>query len=943
MGPADNTSWVQTAVRAPPPQVLWGGAHCGGPRAGSGVGTRSTDSAVERSHRTCSSGRQGVRVLQPVLYSSKEGWGVKANFGSQGVEPVSEKVQIQNVDHSNNRESNQIRGLVCHDRSERRLFSHLHPSLSQEVPEVRFRGRSIPISGSSVRPSTLSPHIYQVYGRGPCSTETSGDSRIELSRRLAYFGPVSGDGSSASRCRSWPYSKIGVKTQFEEECARTVPGHDLFGSRVELDYNAGTYVSRTYRVNSGDGVQGEARSGRHCETLSKDAGPHGSGIQHYSSGPPSHEAPPVVVEDQGVLTQRKSVPYDQSNAQVPSVSANMEEALVPIPRASVGGVMSPGNRFDRRLPYGLGRGHGRPLYQGSVAGPSSHLAYKLPGDDGGIQGFEELPPRHRGSPRPYTDRQYVSGGLSEPTGGTQIAPSVQTGASDYPLVPGKDIVNKGNVYPRGSESGSRHPVEAGAEARGMETSSGCGEVDMGEVRTDGSGSVCVSRDVPLSTLVLPLTSSPTGVGCHGTGLAEASPVCFPPDRSAPRGPGEGPSRGHQSTSGCPEMADTSMVLGYNITPHSSAMADSSEEGSIVSGGGHNLPPSPRVVEAVGLASEGVQYLNAGLSAEVVETILSSRAPSTRRLYGLKWKVFHTWCGERRLDPVNCPVASVLEFLQDRFSAGLSPSTLKVYVAAVSAFHAPVDGGPLGRHQLVIRFLRGAWRMRPAIRSRVPAWDLAIVLEGLSLAPFEPLESASPKDLTLKMVFLLAITSLKRVGDLQALAVTPACLEFAPGKVKAFLHPSPGYVPKVPSSTARSVVLQAFHPPPHVSAGEERLHLLCPVRALSVYLEKSASWRRSDQLLVCFGSPKRGLPATKQTISNWIVQAITEAYKVRGVPSPLALRAHSTRGMASSRALLSGVPLQEICEAAGWATPHTFIRFYSLSLPSTPGAHVLGPC
>jgi len=84
-------------------------------------------------------------------------------------------------------------------------------------------------------------------------------------------------------------------------------------------------------------------------------------------------------------------------------------------------------------------------------------------------------------------------------------------------------------------------------------------------------------------------------------------------------------------------------------------------------------------------------------------------------------------------------------------------------------------------------------MRPATRSRVPAWELAVVLEGLSLTPFEPLQSASPKDI-MKMVFLLAITSLKKVGDLQALAVTPACLEFAPGRVKGFLHPSPGYVP-----------------------------------------------------------------------------------------------------------------------------------------------------
>ncbi len=58
-----------------------------------------------------------------------------------------------------------------------------------------------------------------------------------------------------------------------------------------------------------------------------------------------------------------------------------------------------------------------------------------------------------------------------------------------------------------------------------------------------------------------------------------------------------------------------------------------------------------------------------------------------------------------------------------------------------------------------------------------------------------MESAEAKHLTLKMAFLLAITSLRRVGDLQALSVTPRCLEFAPGNVRAILHPFPGYVPE----------------------------------------------------------------------------------------------------------------------------------------------------
>ncbi|KAL0159531.1 hypothetical protein M9458_043256, partial [Cirrhinus mrigala] len=178
-------------------------------------------------------------------------------------------------------------------------------------------------------------------------------------------------------------------------------------------------------------------------------------------------------------------------------------------------------------------------------------------------------------------------------------------------------------------------------------------------------------------------------------------------------------------------------------------------------------------------------------AEVVETILQSRAPSTRKLYALKWKLFTSWCGERQQDPANCPVGTVLEFLQARFSTGLAHSTLKVYVAAISAYHAPLGGMSVGRNPLVTRFLRGALRLRPPTRPHIPTWDLAVVLEALCRPPFEPIEQIPDRLLTIKTALLLALTSLKRVGDLQALSVAPSHLEFAPGMTKAFLYPRPG--------------------------------------------------------------------------------------------------------------------------------------------------------
>ncbi len=75
------------------------------------------------------------------------------------------------------------------------------------------------------------------------------------------------------------------------------------------------------------------------------------------------------------------------------------------------------------------------------------------------------------------------------------------------------------------------------------------------------------------------------------------------------------------------------------------------------------------------------------------------------------------------------------------------------------------------------------------------------------------------------------------------------------------------------------------------------------------------------------------PDTKHIISRWLVDAITIAYSSLGLQCPIGVRAHSTRGIASSWAWSSGVSISEICEADGWSSPSTFVRFYSLNVPA----------
>ncbi len=104
--------------------------------------------------------------------------------------------------------------------------------------------------------------------------------------------------------------------------------------------------------------------------------------------------------------------------------------------------------------------------------------------------------------------------------------------------------------------------------------------------------------------------------------------------------------------------------------------------------------------------------------------------------------------------------------------------------------------------------------------------------------------------------------------MQALSVSEMCMVFAPDLVKVTLLPRPGYVPKVLSTSFHSQVvkLHSFHPPPFASGEDERLHMLCPVRALKIYVDRSKLWRKSPQLLVCFGAGCRGFATSKQNFS-----------------------------------------------------------------------------
>ncbi len=258
--------------------------------------------------------------------------------------------------------------------------------------------------------------------------------------------------------------------------------------------------------------------------------------------------------------------HDQGNAAMLTCLGNVEETFVPVPASRVGSFMSSQDAYNRCLSHGLGSNPRGMLKSASVKEPSSVMAHQLSEDVVCIFCSQEFPGRSQGPQCARLLRQHIGGLLHKSPWAFTVTSTLQTGMPNSPVVPREVAVSPSSLHPGGPQYRSRHPVKTGAEARGMEAPPRGGGADMEGVRPGTSGSVCVSKDISLSTLLFPHASSSSRTGRDGTDVAEASSVCFTPDRSAPGSTGESSLGPGSTTSHCSSVAEQSMVPRYNIPP-----------------------------------------------------------------------------------------------------------------------------------------------------------------------------------------------------------------------------------------------------------------------------------------------------------------------------------------------------------------------------------------
>lgn len=265
-----------------------------------------------------------------------------------------------------------------------------------------------------------------------------------------------------------------------------------------------------------------------------------------------------------------------------------------------------------------------------------------------------------------------------------------------------------------------------------------------------------------------------------------------------------------------------------------------------------------------------------------------------------------FCDERQINSIQPSLSSVLDFLTDLFEQGLSYSSINCARSALSAFGVMFNGITVGSNATIIRFMKGVFNLRPTVVKYCKTWDVSKVL--CYLQKLSPVKFLSLKDLTLKLVMLIALSSACRVQTLHLLGLN----NLVKGAKSFVLYYSdllkqsrPGYNPGF---------LELFAYPPD--------RRLCVIFVLKEYLARTAKLRNtSNKLFISYVKPFR--PVSRETISRWLKTVMCRS----GIDMN-TYSSHSIRSACVSKAYKNLIPVDKIMMRAGWTNANTFAKFYN---------------
>ncbi len=194
----------------------------------------------------------------------------------------------------------------------------------------------------------------------------------------------------------------------------------------------------------------------------------------------------------------------------------------------------------------------------------------------------------------------------------------------------QSVLTEGDSCAGQNEPRSRHVVKEQCLFRGMDVPPAHGSENLGSLWQSSSRTLHLRRQLSLPNRFY------KEHGCPGWRMAQPSALRFLPSRSATAGTQASQGTTAQADPNSPPLEEPTVGVGVIPAAQSSPMADPLDTGPPLSSERHDMASTARVMGPVCVAARREPFV---LPECVLNTIAKARAPSTRRLYALKWSIF----------------------------------------------------------------------------------------------------------------------------------------------------------------------------------------------------------------------------------------------------------------------------------------------------------------
>ena len=733
--------------------------------SGSSLAARGRGDACQRSLRNRP--RSGSRLLQSPLPGGEGNWWLEACDRSLTLERLRPADVVQDGNSRFGAVICQRGGFSSFLGSEGCVLSDPDPRIIEEAVEARVGGDSLPVQSPVLRSVDCSPGLYQGLRGGVSLGTLSRDQTAPLPGRLV--------GSLL----------LGEESQGVDQGAPLALSHprdcdkrEEVGSRALAVCEVPRYDHRYW-----------CRQGLPVSSQSREV-PYGSGEILFHAISPSS----ALAGDSRSPGVAGAVGSSRSSSDALLAVAS-EDALVPRVRPSLasggfaggsetgpvlvdgeGSPVSGGSIRDTcagsapvfgRVFVGVGCSPPRSKRVRGVVRPGEVVAHQSSRNEGPLPGPSSLSRSCSRSPCDRDVRQLHGCGVRQQTGrhGVQASMFVDQPPSEMDGVfrrPSRSEVSSRRIQRPGR---CTQPSRASCRDRVFSPPSG------GE-----SASSCVGQSVNRPVCDLPQReAAPVLLACPGcTGRLRG---CVSPSLGRPgslRAPslcsGRSGDRSRPAVVASRDDSGRTSLAREGVVCRLAASTDPTTPGSALLGQAASAAPLQSVPSRrPRVATLQRHYRKSGFSGRAARVLSGVFRESSSRLYQSRWKIFCGWCRGRSVAPVNASVPVVVDFLIHlRQDKGLSVSAVKGYCSALNSVLA-LKGLDLAASREITTLLRSFTRSINPVELRPPAWDVFLVLQSLTGAPYEPLRTCEERFLAQKTLFLLALASAKRIGELHALS------------------------------------------------------------------------------------------------------------------------------------------------------------------------------